>query len=175
MFMVSTDYTDLRNLWIVLSARNADFSLHKTLHFERHALSLCLPNKFGVDLEDAQFYEVFDSKIRQAFVSHLGHKLWRDLEDLHLHETLERFLIEAHLRDLANEIGIDLEDAGLDEIFHPEVEATGFHFAHESGVDLKDGRFEEVVDIEFAETGGGKVVSQCSGYVNHRCTEQTVF
>src|SRR2546423_4993675 len=152
MLMVSTDYTDLRNLWIVLSARDADFSLYETFYFERHALSLCLPNKLGVDLEDAQFYEVFDAEICQAFVAHLRHKLRRDFEDLHFQETLERFLVEAHLRDLANEFRVDLEDAGLDEDFHPEIQATAFHFTHESRVDFEDGGFERIVDIEFAKT-----------------------
>jgi len=35
-----------------LPARNANFPLHESFNFERHAFSFCLPNIFGINLKN---------------------------------------------------------------------------------------------------------------------------
>ena len=45
-------------------SRHTNASLHESLNFERYAVCLCLSNKLAIDLEDAQFHQVFYFKVR---------------------------------------------------------------------------------------------------------------
>src|SRR5215208_5651347 len=89
--MVSTDYTDLSylcNLWIVLPACNADFSLHKAFDGDVGAIGFRFANKLGVDFEDAGFDEFFQAEIVETACLHLAHKLRVDLEDCGFEEII---------------------------------------------------------------------------------------
>ena len=43
----------------LVSAGDADAALHETFNFEWDAVGFCLANELGIDLEDAQFDQLF--------------------------------------------------------------------------------------------------------------------
>ena len=55
--------TECRPYKFELRACYADFSLHETFNFQRHAVSLRLPDKLSVDLENPQLHDFFYREI----------------------------------------------------------------------------------------------------------------
>ncbi len=80
----------------ILVAPDAKTLLDESFDFERHAFSFRPPNKCAVDLEDAQFYSVFNRKVRQPFVASFSDKLRRNFENPHFDEALKGFFIKTH-------------------------------------------------------------------------------
>src|SRR5258707_11673954 len=91
-------------------AANADAPLHESLNLERHAVSFRLTDKFAVNFENANLYNVFNRKVGQSLVANFSDELGGDFENPHFDKALKGFFIKTHLTHLTNKVRVYFEN-----------------------------------------------------------------